>query len=99
MHRFLAFLRPLRGRTHHFLFLFLRPLRGRTHHFLFLLEPARGGTHVSIKPYYLSNYNIYYEVDDDEVPSVCAEPRRIWPEYGSEEEGGWLLLEAVGATV
>ena len=65
MHRFLAFLRPLRGRTHHFLFLFLRPLRGRTHH-----------------------------LDDDEVPSVLS-----LDVYGSEEEGGWLLLEAVGATV
>ena len=40
------------------------------------------------------NFYIYYKVDDDEVPSVLS-----LDEYGSEEEGGWLLLEAVGATV
>ena len=40
------------------------------------------------------NFYVYYQVDDDEVPSVLS-----LDEYGSEEEGGWLLLEAVGATV
>ena len=40
------------------------------------------------------NFYIYYEVDDDEVPSALS-----LDEYGSEDEGGWLLLEAVGATV
>ena len=39
-------------------------------------------------------YYVQTEVDDDEVTSVLS-----LDEYGSEEEGGWLLLEAVGATV
>ena len=61
MHRFLAFLRPLRGRTHHFLFLFL-----------FLYLPRRvmdGRIKRSSK---CCNFYIYYEVDDDEVPSALS---------------------------
>lgn len=40
------------------------------------------------------NFYIYYEVDDDEVPSALS-----LDEYGSEDEGGWLLLDALAATV
>ena len=73
MHRFLAFLRPLRG--------------GRTiSYFCFFGRIKRSSK--------CCNFYIYYEVDDDEVPSVLS-----LDEYGSEDEGGWLLLEAVGATV
>ena len=94
MHRFLAFLRPLRGRTHHFLYMF---------HLLYNW-PCIGWYPGVLQRRVMDgrikrsskccNFYIYYEVDDDEVPSVLS-----LDEYGSEEEGGWLLLEAGGATV
>ena len=35
------------------------------------------------------NFYIYYEVDDDEVPTALR-----LEEYNIEREGGWVLLEA-----
>jgi hypothetical protein len=35
------------------------------------------------------NFFVYYEVDDDEVPTALR-----LDEYGIEGEGGWVLLEA-----
>jgi hypothetical protein len=38
------------------------------------------------------NFFVYYEVDDDEVPTALR-----LEEYGIEGEGGWVLLEAAAA--
>ena len=35
------------------------------------------------------NFYIYYEVDDDEVPTALR-----LADYGREDEGAWLLLES-----
>ena len=35
------------------------------------------------------NFYVYYEIDDDEVPTALG-----LEDYGSNEEGGWVLLEA-----
>ena len=35
------------------------------------------------------NFYIYYEVDDDEVPTALR-----LADYGGEGEGAWLLLES-----
>ena len=37
------------------------------------------------------NFQIYYEIDDDEVKTVLRAN-----EYDGEGEGSWVLLEAVG---
>ena len=39
-----------------------------------------------------TNFYVYYEVDDDEVPTALS-----LEEYGGEDEGSWLLLEPVAA--
>ena len=36
------------------------------------------------------NFYVYYEVDDDEVPSALS-----LDDYDAEGEGGWVLLEPV----
>ena len=38
------------------------------------------------------NFYIYYEVDDDEVPTALR-----FSDYGGEDEGAWLLLESAPA--
>ena len=35
------------------------------------------------------NFKVYYEVDDEEVPTALG-----LEEYGREDEFGWVLLEA-----
>jgi hypothetical protein len=40
------------------------------------------------------NFYVYYEVDDDEVPTVLP-----LDTYGIDEECGWWLLEETGANV
>ena len=40
------------------------------------------------------NFYVYYEVDDDEVPTVL-----LLDAYGIDEECGWWLLEETGANV
>ena len=40
------------------------------------------------------NFYVYYEVDDDEVPTVLP-----LDAYGIDEECGWWLLEETGANV
>ena len=37
------------------------------------------------------NFYVYYEVDDDEVPTALR-----LEEYGNDEECRWLLLEETG---
>ena len=38
----------------------------------------------------MCNFFVYYEIDDDEVPSALS-----LDDYGSDADGGWVLLEAV----
>ena len=38
------------------------------------------------------NFYVYYQVDDDEVPTALR-----LADYGGEDEGAWLLLESAPA--